>query len=39
MKNSELTELAVWLTELGLEVVLIEYETGIIQVRPKPIRL
>ena len=38
MKNSELTELAVWLTELGLEVVLIDYETGTLQVKPKPIR-
>jgi hypothetical protein len=38
MRNSELMELAVWLRELGLEVVLIDYETGIVQVRPKPIR-
>jgi hypothetical protein len=38
MKNSELMELAVWLRELGLEVVLIDYETGILQVKPKQIR-
>ena len=38
MKNSELMELAVWLTELGMVVVLIDYETGTLQVKPRPIK-
>jgi hypothetical protein len=38
MKNSELMELAVWLRELGLEVVSIDYKNGILQVKPKPVK-